>query len=44
MHIRSPEGRSGLHHIVIVDFVGNFPNMDGDQRIVSGAEIAVATS
>ena len=44
------QGKTGLrclmtmHHIVIVDFVGNFPNMDGGQRIVSGAVIAVASS
>ena len=30
--------------IVIMDFVGNFSNMDEGQRIVSGAAIAVASS
>ena len=33
-----------LHHIVVVDFVGNFSKLDGGPRFVSGATIVVASS
>ena len=41
---RPTEGGSGLRHIVIVDFIGNFSNLDGSQGLVSGATIVVASS
>ena len=41
---RPTEGGSGLHHIVIVDFIRNFSDLDGSQGLVSGATIVVASS
>ena len=42
--ISTIQGGSGLHHTVIVDFIGNFSDLGRDQGLVPGTAIVVASS